>query len=94
MDELCSFSNSPILPIGPIIVENPDTTPAGQGQASEIVHFYHKNVEGTTMVKDINPGSDSSGPTSLTAYHGILYFSADAGLLDRGLWRSDGTAGV
>ena len=34
---------------------------------------------GTVLVKDINPGSDSSGPSYLTNVNGTLFFTADDG---------------
>ena len=52
---------------------------------------------GTVLVKNINPGDsgddhpDSSGPSSLTAVGGRLFFSADDGIHGRELWRSDGS---
>lgn len=49
-------------------------------------------VGGTMMVKNINPGGDSS-PRLLTSMNGILYFSANDGTHGFELWRSDGTNG-
>jgi ELWxxDGT repeat protein len=46
---------------------------------------------GTVLVKDINPGTNGSGPTSLTSFNGKVYFSADDGTNGRQLWVSDGT---
>jgi ELWxxDGT repeat protein len=46
---------------------------------------------GTRLVKDINPGLNSSLPGSFKAVGNILYFSASAGGFGRELWRSDGT---
>ena len=45
----------------------------------------------TMIVKDINPGKDSSNPTYLTELNGQLYFSADNGTDGTELWKSDGT---
>jgi ELWxxDGT repeat protein len=47
---------------------------------------------GTTLVKDINPGSGSSTPQELVNLNGALYFIADNGVLGRELWKSNGTA--
>src|SRR5207248_1354608 len=47
---------------------------------------------GTVLVKDINPGSSSSYPYSLTAVNGKLFFTANDGVHGQELWRSDGTA--
>ncbi|MED5486295.1 MAG: ELWxxDGT repeat protein [Candidatus Thermoplasmatota archaeon] len=49
---------------------------------------------GTVMVKDINPTSNSSGNSnsqSLTSFCDTLYFSANDGVHDDELWKSDGT---
>jgi ELWxxDGT repeat protein len=47
---------------------------------------------GTTLVKDIYPGAESSRPSQLTNVNGTLYFTADDGVSGRELWKSDGTA--
>lgn len=44
-----------------------------------------------TLVKDIDPGGDSSSPASLTDVNGALYFTADDGTHGTELWSSDGT---
>ncbi len=45
------------------------------------------------MVKDINPGSAGSSPSSFLVYKNVLYFSADDGSHGKEVWRSDGTPG-
>ena len=47
---------------------------------------------GTKLVKDIAPGSTSSGPYSLTNVGGKLYFTAETATSGYELWKSDGTA--
>src|SRR5262249_36261710 len=47
---------------------------------------------GTTLVKDIRPGGAGSSPLNLTAFNGLLYFTAGDGAHGRELWVSDGTA--
>jgi ELWxxDGT repeat protein len=44
---------------------------------------------GTTLVKDINPGANSSTPARLTNINGTLFFDADDGTpgFDRGIRR-------
>jgi ELWxxDGT repeat protein len=49
-------------------------------------------VAGTQMVKDINPGANSSSPYSLFPYNGAIFFGAYDGNTTA-LWRSNGTAG-
>lgn len=46
---------------------------------------------GTVMVKDINPGANSSAQSTLIAFNNSLYFGAFNGV-ENALWRSDGTA--
>jgi ELWxxDGT repeat protein len=41
---------------------------------------------GTTLVKDILPGSEGSDPRHLTAVNDTLFFSADGGVTGRELW--------
>jgi ELWxxDGT repeat protein len=47
---------------------------------------------GTSLVKDINPGSISSNPMDLTRVGTTVFFSANDGIHGRELWKSDGTA--
>ena len=53
------------------------------------------HIRGTTLVKNIRPGLNSSYPDQLTAVGNTLFFSADDGENGRELWKSDGaTAGT
>jgi ELWxxDGT repeat protein len=47
---------------------------------------------GVTLVKDIQIGSRSSYPSSLTDVNGTLFFAANDGVHGNELWKSDGTA--
>ena len=47
---------------------------------------------GTVMVKDINPGTGSGGPSQMLAVGNTLYFDGSSVPYDRELWKSDGTA--
>jgi ELWxxDGT repeat protein len=47
---------------------------------------------GTVLVKDINPGRNSSNPLELTNVNGTLFFTADNGTSIGQLWKSNGTA--
>ncbi len=45
---------------------------------------------GTSLVRDIRPGTNSSLPTDLTVFGNLVYFTVDRGA-GRELWRTDGT---
>ena len=49
-------------------------------------------VEGTMLLKDINPGTGSSSPTSFCVSGGKCFFTADDGTHGFELWVTDGTA--
>jgi ELWxxDGT repeat protein len=49
-------------------------------------------AEGTYLVRDVNPGSQSSMPQSLTEMGGDVYFVANDGVNRQEIWKSDGTA--
>ena len=50
------------------------------------------NLGNVILVKDINPGSDSSSPASFIEFNNKVYFGADDGVNGTELWVSDGTA--
>ena len=47
---------------------------------------------GTSMVKDISPGADSSNPSEFLSADGDLFFAADNGINGNELWKTNGTA--
>jgi ELWxxDGT repeat protein len=48
--------------------------------------------DGTSRVRDINPGPEPSTPTDFIRYHQFVFFRADDGVHGTELWRTHGTA--
>lgn len=48
--------------------------------------------EGTVLVKDIDPGSNSSSPANFLEFNDELYFTAEDEQTGSQVWKSDGTA--
>lgn len=77
------------------------STPVGAGNTLFFVNYdFNTGYElwesngttiGTKLVKDINPGINSSSPFNLFNFNGKLYFAADNGY-GPFLWTSDGTS--
>ncbi|XZE56277.1 ELWxxDGT repeat protein [Planctomycetaceae bacterium SH139] len=62
------------------------------GNATSGVELWKSENFGTpTMVKDINPGDDSSYPGGLYAFGSNVLFAANNGANGKELWSSDGT---
>lgn len=47
---------------------------------------------GTTLIKDINPGTSSSAVQNLSVLNNLIYFAASNGINGIELWKTDGTA--
>jgi ELWxxDGT repeat protein len=64
---------------------------AGGGGHGVELWMSDGTASGTSLVKDIWPGTATSNPYGLTAMNGSLFFSADDGVHGVELWKSDGT---
>ena len=74
---------------------------ADDGENGEELWVSDGTSDGTQLLKDINPGSESSFPgnyaynfnyNNFTEFNGKFYFGADDGENGGGLWVSDGTS--
>src|SRR5215469_927558 len=67
---------------------------ASDGASAHGVELWSTDgtLNGTTMVKDIDPGTAGSSPSNLTAVGNELYFTANDGSHGTELWKSDGTS--
>jgi ELWxxDGT repeat protein len=63
---------------------------ANDGQRG--AELWKSNASGTSLVKNINPGSGSSNVGKLTAVGNTLYFTATDGANGIRLWKTSGTA--
>ncbi|WP_333819475.1 ELWxxDGT repeat protein [Ohtaekwangia sp.] len=63
----------------------------GRSSAGQELWKSDGTAAGTLLVKDINPGSTSSSPSSLVNVNGTLFFLANDGTTGTELWKSDGT---
>ncbi|HEX4965558.1 MAG TPA: ELWxxDGT repeat protein [Thermoanaerobaculia bacterium] len=77
-----------LVPLGDRLLFSAD---GGDGHGTELWQT-DGTPAGTTLLKDINPGTGSSSPMGLTAAGGRVFFSAHDGLHGFELWESDGTA--
>lgn len=74
-----------ITPLNGVVLFN------GRSGAGQELWKSDGTQAGTVLVKDINPGSSSSSPSSLVEVNGIVYFLANNGTEGTELWKSDGT---
>ncbi|MCY2951713.1 MAG: carbohydrate-binding protein [Planctomycetota bacterium] len=78
---------SQMTPVGPITFFSATSLSLGTE-----LFVTDGTATGTTLLKDINPGSASSNPTNLVAVGGQLFFVATNPVAGTELWTSDGTA--
>ena len=85
-----SFSYTPA--VKPVVMNNELYFQAKDGTNGFELWKSDGTASGTVMVKDIQSGSNSGSPSSLTVVGNTLYFRADDGTNGAELWKSDGTA--
>jgi len=65
--------------------------PADDGMNGFELWVTDGTPDGTVLLLDINPGSESSWPQNFAVVGDRLFFDADDGTHDRELWVTDGT---
>ena len=75
---------------GGIDIENEDSQNENNLGRELWISSGEKN--GSALLKDINPGAESSNPANFTTVGSKTYFSADGGTDGEELWVTDGTA--
>ncbi len=65
---------------------------ATQGSSGSELYISNGITAGTQLLKDINPGTNSSDPEFFTTVGLITFFRADDGTNGPELWKTDGTA--
>ncbi len=66
---------------------------ATNGSANYELYSTDGTVAGTSLLKEINPGTAASNPNNFYVIDGVLYFTADDGVHGKELWKTDGTSG-
>ena len=84
-----SFSYTPA--VKPVVMNNELYFQAKDGTSGFELWKSDGTSSGTVMVKDIQTGSNSGAPSSLTVVGNTLYFTANDGTNGVELWKSDGT---
>lgn len=64
---------------------------SGSGANGNELYKTDGTPAGTSLVKDINPGTANSNPRNFTEQGGFLYFGANEPVAGNELWRTDGT---
>lgn len=87
-------SNAAVLTVTALIAfpANARALSASDGVNGQELWMTDGTAAGTVLVKDINPGVNSSSPQWMTRLGSLVLFSAFDQNFDQELWRSDGTA--
>ena len=70
---------------------NPSNNAQDENSLGRELWISNGKADGNTLLKDINPGKESSNPQEFTTVGTKTYFSADDGQSGEELWVSDGT---
>ena len=70
---------------------NPSNNTQDENSLGRELWISNGKADGNTLLKDINPGKESSNPQEFTSVGTKTYFSADDGQSGEELWVSDGT---
>lgn len=88
----CGLSRTPTsTPFGLVDLDGTLFFSANDGVHGGALWKSDGTVNGTVLVRDIDPGVGRYGPQSLTAADETLFFVADDGVHGQELWKSDGT---
>ena len=85
------FSSFNVNPLSLVTVGNTLFFTADDGQYGRELWKSDGTAAGTSLVKDLIPGKESTYLYNLTAVNGMLYFSCSTDSEGSELWRSDGT---
>lgn len=85
--EIGTNINMPVVLNNTLYFQGTDTT------YGEELWLSNGTLSGTTIIKDINPGTNNSTPIQLVAFNNKIYFQANDGTNGYELWVSDGTSG-
>jgi uncharacterized repeat protein (TIGR01451 family) len=94
LDPIFAPWNTPLFNAGGTLYFScPGVTTNSDGVSAEGYELWKSDgtPEGTTLVKDIRPGTSTSKPNNFTYVGGTLYFTANDGTNGMELWKSDGT---
>ncbi|MFN8479359.1 MAG: ELWxxDGT repeat protein [Kouleothrix sp.] len=92
MEAIADFTNNDgYTPAGLMAVNSRLYVTVGTAQTGWELWTSDGTAAGTTLLKDIFPGSTSSSPHDLTNINGTLYFGAADSDDGQALWASDGT---
>ncbi|HEX5244753.1 MAG TPA: ELWxxDGT repeat protein, partial [Tepidisphaeraceae bacterium] len=91
-DSLQHFGIASSYSVNPVVASGRLFFNANDGVHGNELWTTDGTPAGTTLLKDINPGSGSSSPSEMVAIGNTVFFVANDGTDGWQLWRSDGTS--